>query len=223
MVIHTCGYWFRAHEHRDHVILSRRWTEDAPACATEQLKPKYTGKYSLELGPVNQEPDLDMSAEDDWQSYVDEVSRKPLNAAKVMEARQEELSGKRCVWTEVETQEAWGRTGAGPIGARWIDINKGGEDNPNSRSRLVVKEVRNGAQEALVAATPPLDSIRFLLSLQRSNRNKLKVMFIDIKRAHWCAKVARFIYVRLPPERRRPGYCARLNRAMYGTRDAAAS
>ena len=46
---------------------------------------------SLEFGPVNQEPDLDMSAEDDWQSYVDEVSGKLLNAAKV-EARQEELS-----------------------------------------------------------------------------------------------------------------------------------
>lgn len=148
--------------------------------------PNIPGNYSLELGPVNQEPDLDMSAEDDLQSYVDEVSRKPLNAAKVMEARQEELSGKCCVWTEVETQEAWGRTGAGPIGARWIDINKGGEDNPNYRSRLVVKEVRNGAQEALVAATPPLDSIRFLLSLQRSNRNKLKVMFIDIKSALVC-------------------------------------
>ena len=189
----------------------------------KQLARKYP-LNSLDFGPVNQEPDLDMSADDDWQTYIDEVSGKPLNTAKVTEARNEELAyaDKYNVWTEVPTQEAWDRTGAGPIGTRWIDINKGDESNTNYRSRFVVQEIRTGIQDALFAATPPLESIRFLLSVQRSSRKKLKVMFIDIKRAHWCAKVARLIYVRLPPERHRPGFCARLNRAMYGTRDAAA-
>ena len=80
----------------------------------------------------------------------------------------------------------------------------------------------SSAVEAMFAATPPLESLRFLISLQRCSRVKKKLMFIDIKRAHWCAQVARLIYVKLPPERQRAGYSARLNRAMYGTRDAAA-
>ena len=38
----------------------------------------------------------------------------------------------------------------------WIDINKGDEDMPNYRSRLVAKEFNDGAGEGLFASTPPL-------------------------------------------------------------------
>ncbi|CAJ1372050.1 unnamed protein product [Effrenium voratum] len=87
------------------------------------LKKQLARKYplnSLDFGPVNQEPDLDMSAEDDWQTYIDEVSGKPLNTAKVTEARNEELAyaDKYNVWTEVPTQEAWDRLNRAMYGTR---------------------------------------------------------------------------------------------------------
>lgn len=47
-------------------------------------------------------------------------------------------------------------------------------------------------------------------------------MFIDIRRAHWTAKIDRLVYVRLPAEANESDQnCGRLNKAMYGCRDAA--
>ena len=46
-------------------------------------------------------------------------------------------------------------------------------------------------------------------------------MFIDIRRAHWTARIQRLVYVRLPPDVCGPDQCGRLNKAMYGCRDAA--
>ncbi len=44
---------------------------------------------------------------------------------------------------------------------------------------------------------------------------------IDVRRAHFHAEARRQVYVELPGEDFEPGMCARLNKAMYGTRDAA--
>ena len=49
-------------------------------------------------------------------------------------------------------------SGKQPVGSRWIDINKGDEDNPNYRSRLVAKEIRRGPNKEMFAATLPLES-----------------------------------------------------------------
>ena len=93
----------------------------------------------------------------------------------------------------------------------------------------MIQEIRQSHIEAIFAATPPLESVRMLLSLQRTGNRRdhrgrrKKVMFIDIRRAHWCAKIFRLVYVRLPDEAGLPeGTCGRLNKAMYGCRDAAA-
>eukprot|EP00959_Pyramimonas_sp_CCMP1952_P209322 4378947-Pyramimonas_sp.AAC.1 len=48
-------------------------------------------------------------------------------------------------------------------------------------------------------------------------------MFIDISRARFHGPARRLVFVQLPPERRREGYCALLLKSMYGTRDAAAN
>ena len=56
------------------------------------------------------------------------------------------------------------------------------------------------------------------------NTSKLKGMkieFIDIIRAYYHAKVRREVFVELPPEDHEPGMCAKLLKAMPGTRDAA--
>merc|ERR1711973_531261 len=45
--------------------------------------------------------------------------------------------------------------------------------------------------------------------------------FIDVRRAYFHAKARREVYVTLPPEDYEEGKCGKLNKAMYGTRDAA--
>ena len=40
------------------------------------------------------------------------------------------------------------------IKTRWIDINKGDDDNPVYRSRIVGKEVNNEAMDCMFAGTP---------------------------------------------------------------------
>lgn len=183
---------------------------------------------SMDFGPINEEPYFNDEAlqDQDWSTFVDEVSGKALETSRVNAARAEELdfAGRYNVWTLAPTRECWELTGKAPIGCRWIDIDKGDANKPNYRSRLVIQEVRMSGTEAIFAATPPLESVRFLLSLQRSKKG-YKVMFIDIRRAHWTAKIDRLVYVRLPPEAIPEGYaepmCGRLNKAMYGCRDAA--
>ena len=45
--------------------------------------------------------------------------------------------------------------------------------------------------------------------------------FSDIRRAFFHALALRSVYIRLPEEDSEEGMCGRLNKAMYGTRDAA--
>ena len=49
---------------------------------------------------------------------------------------------------------------------------------------------------------------------------ELKVQLLDAKKAHLHAPAVRPIFVELPPERAREGYCCRLKKCLYGTRDA---
>ena len=50
------------------------------------------------------------------------------------------------------------------IKPRWIDINKGDDNKPNYRRRMVGKEFNDRDVDGLFAATPPLESCRLLLS-----------------------------------------------------------
>ena len=108
------------------------------------------------------------------------------------------------------------------IKTRWVDTNKGDERSPEIRCRLV-------ASANFFASTPPLEAIKFLMSkvmtkrVSRSNR-PLRLSFIDVKKAHLCSEVLRELYVEPPPEANEPPDIVwRLQRAMYGTRDAAAA
>ena len=46
-------------------------------------------------------------------------------------------------------------------------------------------------------------------------------MFIDVRRAYFHARARRLVYVDLPKEDQEEGMCGRLDKSMYGTRDAA--
>ena len=60
--------------------------------------------------------------------------------------------------------------GAKVITTKWADTNKGTEREPNYRSRLVGREIKTDDRPDLFAATPPLESLRYVLSLCASTQ-----------------------------------------------------
>ena len=98
----------------------------------------------------------------------------------------------------------------------------------------MAKEVkkRNFTEEEranFFASTPPFEAVKFLVSeakTKRVSRNNrlLKLGFIDVKREHLWSDVLRELYVEPPPETNEPPDIVwRLQRAVYGARDAAAA
>ena len=82
----------------------------------------------------------------------------------------------------------------------------------------------------LFAATPPLEALKILFSMAMTEgigyetgkeQQGMKLEFIDIRRAFFHAEARRKVYVELPEEDMETGKCGRLNKSMYGTRDAA--
>ena len=65
--------------------------------------------------------------------------------------------------------------------------------------------------------------MRLILSEAASQGLKgqeLKVQLLDAKKAHLHAPAVRPIFVPLPLERAKEGFCCRLKKCLYGTRDA---
>ena len=120
----------------------------------------------------------------------------------------------------------------GPIGSRWIDISKGDDDNTEYRSRLVAKEINRSPSDEMFEATPPLEAKKMLFSMMVTEfannravklRGVQKLLSIDVRRAYFYAPARRPVFVHLPEEGAKPGFCMRLNVSMYGTRDAASN
>ena len=134
------------------------------------------------------------------------------------------------VWMIRKVNEALRRTGRPPITVRWVEVNKGDDANPKFRSRLVAREIRMKDEEAIFAPTPPLESLRMVLSHATTQfpNEKTKVWdgespdrqmiyFMDISRAYFNAKVDESdpVYVDLPPGPAHPGMCAMLQRHVW--------
>ena len=112
------------------------------------------------------------------------------------------------------------------IPSRWVLCNKGDSEHPDVRARLVGCEINTYKDDAFYASTPPLEAKRMLLSefaTQRSKDGKpLQLSFVDVKKAYFHGIPKRALFVRLPREMGLgPSVVARLDRCMYGTRDAA--
>ena len=69
------------------------------------------------------------------------------------------------VYTQVARDEAIRLTGRAPIAVKWVDVNKGDDEEPNYRSRLVAKDYRRKGEDSIFAPTPPLESLRTLLMM----------------------------------------------------------
>ncbi len=173
------------------------------------------------------------------EGFKDSVTGQPLRADLVRAARQLELEyfDAKQVWEKRPRSEALAKTAKAPITVRWIDTNKGDDDHPNYRSRLVAREIRRAGENPIFAPTPPLESLRTIISLAATDvkgarphvrdsrsEHRTQVSFIDISRAYFCAATDPDdpTYVELLPEDKDCGVkVGLLKKHMYGTRKAA--
>ena len=128
------------------------------------------------------------------------------------------------VYKKVPRSEAIGQK---IITTRWIDTNKGDTQKPNYRSRLVGREIKRDKRLDLFAATPPIETLRFLAARcaqQQHGSHPWRMGIIDVRRAYFYAPATRAIYVEIPAEDREAGDEGRVGKlelSLYGTRDAA--
>ena len=128
---------------------------------------------------------------------------KCLDLSKVREPRQEEVDYMklRGIWAEVDRE-----TGEKPVSVKWVDTNKGSDEVPVVRSRLVARDLREKGDkdgQDPFTAIHPLELKRMLLckaaSLHRSGKRR-KLLFIDVKKAHLNPVCDQDVYFELPED-----------------------
>ena len=110
----------------------------------EKLCQKYM-TLVIEVNAVHGEP-----------AFKDAITGQSLRPEMVKAARREEMeyfAAKR-VWKKVPRRLALELQGKPPIRVKWLDTNKGDDESPNYRSRLVACEVRQPWEDSIFAPTP---------------------------------------------------------------------
>lgn len=110
---------------------------------------------------------------------------------------------------------------------RCVLCNKGDSEMPDVRARLVATEVNKDTKNStpqFAASTPPLEGKKAIftkLVTHRTQKDPLRLSFVNIQKAYFNAIPEREIYMRLPPEMGLgPDVVAKQVRCVYGTRDA---
>ena len=75
--------------------------------------------------------------------------------------------------------QCWERTSKALLKARWVDIDKG----TRYRRRWVAKQFKGSDSEEWLAATPPTEALRALISHSMSGPKKEALMVCDVFRA----------------------------------------
>ena len=130
--------------------------------------------------------------------FFDDLTKQKLPTELVKLARCKELDyfEDKGVWKRSSNQEAWRVSGRPPITVRWVDVNKGDDENPDIRSRLVARQIRGANEDPMFAPTPPLEALRTVLIYAATDidgekpkcRNgnspdRMQISLIDISRA----------------------------------------
>ena len=218
--------------------------EDVETSLTNVLLSQRQGFLGAVYAQVEQSPETLPVCEEHFEIdpeeplYWDNVSGKPLDTAKVPEARREECQ-------VIDAMGVWGvidrPTNERVISTRWVDVNKGDETHPKYRSRFVTRELKQKGDTPshwsdFFASMPPITALRALFSLAVTMRvpnleGKLTQMdrttcliFIDVKKAHFRSPARRRLLVELPSGMGYPpGKVGLLRKSLYGTRDAPAN
>ena len=173
-----------------------------------------------------------LAVNDDEEDWVDDgMATDELDPGEVRDARMEEMRfvKKLPVYQERDVQECWEKTGRRPISTRWVDTRKGS----GVRSRWVARDFKPAGEakrDDLFAAMPPLEAKKILFKLaahsfdgsRTKRRRKMKLMFVDVSKAHLNGICEGDHYVELPEEAEaKDGKCGKLLRWLYGMRPAA--
>ena len=187
--------------------------------------------------PVPEDPviprDLPPEAEEELESYWDDANGGWLDPKLVRAARAEELAAIKSyeVYVKRPIKECLEVTGKKPMPIRWVDTNKGDDENPEYRSRIVAKDLKTKRDPNMpaidsFAPMPALEMMKLLLSLasmwrKTSRGGTLVIMVVDVRKAHWNAAARRTIYIKLPEEDHEEGMCGLCLKSLYGFLDAA--
>ena len=172
--------------------------------------------------------DVESIPEEDVEKFYDDSSGEMLPAVAVRKARREEIDflNRFPVYRKVPAANAKGKQ---MVSTRWCDVNKGDSEKLEVRSRLVGREFKwqNPFMQGTFAATPPLEGLRYLFHWVQTKRRRrgvnivIKILILDVSRAHFHPPAVRELYIRLPDEDYTEGMVGLLLRTLYGTRDAA--
>ena len=177
------------------------------------------------------------TADDDECQKLNETDGEPkddeeLDWSKVLDARCEEIEflKRKSIYTKVPRSQCLETTGGKqPTTVRWVDVDKG---EAGYRSRLVARDFKpKGERDRfdLFAATPPLEALRFIVSLAASQEDREgecdKIMLIDVKKAHLYGRCDDpMAFIELPLEDcsgDNQDSVGKLNFWLYGMREAA--
>ena len=166
---------------------------------------KFHEKEEAEWGKMMIKQIKDAEEERYW--ATDDLTGMRLEGGKVVEARAKEVEyiREKKVWKKIKRSEAI-RRGWKIIKTRWLDIDKGDDEDPIYRSRLVGKEFSaKDGMDGIFAGTPPLEALRYLMhdaaSVREGGEGGEKVVLIaDVARAFFEAQATRNICVELPEE-----------------------
>ena len=169
----------------------------------------------------------------------DSLTKQQLPTDLVKIARRKELAyfESKEVWRRVPIAEAWKTSGRPPVTVRWVDVNKGDDESPDIRSRLVARQIRYAGEDPMFAPTPPLEALRTVLSCAATDiegaatkcrdpnsKDRVQISLIDVSRAYFNAKCdpGNPTFVNLPVEDPdSQNTCGLLLKHMYGTQAAA--
>ena len=143
--------------------------------------------------PEEDEEMLDLCAESDDENpenlvAFDDVKggELPVDLVKKARAVEMEFVKEREIYEYRPVSECIKKTGKPPVGVKWVDTNKGDDEQPLVRSRLVAMEFKRSWIAKWFAATPPMEAIRVLLVIAASGCSEgqppRKLLHIDVSR-----------------------------------------
>ena len=142
-------------------------------------------------------------------SFFDDISGRELDPDLVAAAQLEEVDYfKRLNAYRKVPRTQVKETGGKMLSTRWVRTNKGDDVTPEYRCRLVAREIKRSNTVEMFAATPPLSSIRSVISIAASNQHRADphhLLFLDVRRAYFFAPARRNLYIEVPEEDRAEG------------------
>ena len=136
------------------------------------------------------------------------------------------LAGRKDEEEYMTKHEVFEESSADECSTRWVDVKKTLDDGVEIvRNRLVGRDFKmkgGDKPKQLFAATPPWEAKKLLskMSMVNPKKGKLetKLMFIDVRKAHFIPVCNEKVFVELPD-----GRVVRLKKWLYGMRKAAKS